>query len=188
MAKDIMNLFNAPKTEAKELKVTTLEEATAIAKEIARVSEQIDAVAQAYDTELKAVEVTMKAVRDRYDAMLSPLQDELRGYNKQLTEYHESTLEAATDAEKEQLKSIKLPYNVTLASRSKPAALAVSNDEAYLAKARELGLVKEEAKWGEMKKLLTVTEDNKVIIKSTGEVADFIEVQEQGRVFDVKWN
>lgn len=185
-----MDLFDKKPVDLKTQAVTTLEEATAVAKEVAEISKQLNAVATAYDTELKALEVSAKAIKDRFEAMMKPLREELAIYNEKLTKYHMDTLGAATPEEQEKLKSIKLPYGVTLASRASAPTLKVKEDEAskklYLEKARELGLTKEDVKWADMKKGIEI-KGGKAVLAETGEILDFLQIDEKERAYDVKW-
>lgn len=186
---DINALLNQSQVSLLDKDVTTLEEASLVAKEVAEIGKQLAAHATAYETELAAVEQQMKAIKQKYDVIMSPLQDKLTKYNEKLVAYHCSTLDNATEAEKDKLKSIKLPYGVTLSSRAKAPAYNVTNNDAYIAfaKTKQLVAVKEDVKWNELKKNLAKNEHGQVIYGPTGEVVDFIQIDEQERTFDVKW-
>lgn len=181
-------MFEAQEVNLKDLNVETLEDATKIAREVSEVGKLLRANVVAYETELAAIEEQAKAVKERYEAIINPLKEDIELYNSKLMAYHSSTIANATDSEKSKLTSIKLPYGVTLASRAKPPALVVNDDKKYLAFAKENELVetKETVKWAQMKKNLKINDDG--IVSYDGEIVDFITVEEQERVFDVKWD
>lgn len=169
--------------------VDSLDTASKVARIISDIGKQLTAHATAYEAELAQLEGRTKEIKAKYDALMLPLQAELAEHNAKLMKYHRTTLENATDGEQESLKSIKLPYGVTLTSRAKPANLKVTDESQYraYAKANNFLKVQENIEWAKLKKGLKVAEDGKVFDAESGEVISFIQVEEQERVFDVKW-
>lgn len=184
-----MNIEDILNSNNNSSEVTTLEKASQVAKRYNEVSKSLQALAGLYDKDLLQLEEVMKNLKTKYDTQMLPLQAELVELSSQLTKYHMDTITNANSDELDHLKSIKLPYGVTLTSRSKPANLTVTNQDAYLAYAKDKGLVKvkEEVEWAKLKKQLQVSGD-KVIDPETGEVIDFIETTEAERVYDIKWD
>ena len=186
---DLSKLFAQANESQVITEVDSLDTASKVAKTISDIGKQLTAHATAYEAELAQLEEKTKEIKARYDALMLPLQAELAEYNAMLTKYHRTTLENATEKEQDTLKSIKLPYGVTLTSRSKPANLKVIDENQYkeYARANNFLKVKEDVEWAKMKKALKVTDDGKVVDPNSGEVISFIQVEEQERVFDVKW-
>lgn len=169
-------------------KIENLEDAARYAYAVAETRKEIERIQSVAAKEIAKWQEKINEVEAWQAEVLKPLQDKLEYFNTLLIMYHMNEFNnAPNDKARAKLKSIKLPYGVTLTSREMPVKLEVTDDEALLAYAKENGHyeVIEKAKWAEVKKQLKVNSDGRVY-DSNGEEVVFVKAIPQERKFEVK--
>lgn len=172
-----------------------------------RIKDEGDAARYAYGlTETEKEIMAKKAIADaerakwlekiaQVDAweqeVVTPLEEKCDYMRGLLIEFHTRTFNEADEKGQKKLKSIKLPYGITLKSRQPAVKIEVIEEKQgdYETYARENGFVKPQADkfdWAGMKKTLKAGNDGAVVVAETGEIVEFAKSIESERVFEVK--
>jgi len=174
-------------TEPKSIK--TLEEAARYAYGLSDTREKIEEIERISKLEIERWEQKIKEVNSWKEKVLDPLKGKEEYLSFLLRQFHIDQYEnASSDKEKAKLKSIKLPYGVTLASRESADQLVVTDDDALLQYAKDNGMVtvpEPKARWADIKKSLKANESG-AVVDGNGEVLPFISVTKSERKFEVK--
>lgn len=168
-------------------RIETLEDAARYAYGLAETRKEIEKIQDVAAKEIAKWQEKIQQVEEWQAEVLKPLLEKVEYFSNLLMDYHmREYYNAPNDKARAKLKSIKLPYGVTLASREMQPKLEISDEAALLNYARENGFVEvvEKAKWAEIKKQLTTNGDK--VVDSNGEQLEFIKVVPQERKFEVK--
>lgn len=179
--------FEVEETPTK--KITSLEDASRYAYGLAKTREEMEKIKEVAEKEIAKWQERIDQVKAWQEEVLKPLQQKAEYFETLLMAYHMEEYEKADEKAKSKIKSIKLPYGVTLKSRELPDEYQILDEEKFLEFAKSNDLLNDPKppapKWGEIKKQLEVT-DKGVVFKGTGEIIDFIKIIPQGRKFEVK--
>lgn len=176
-------------TEDKPRGVNNLEDAARIAYGVSETRKEIEKINNVADREISKWQGKIGEVEDWRAEVLRPLADKLDYFTMLLTLFHMQEFDNAPNEKAQaKLKSIKLPYGVTLASKEQATKLEVTDDAALLAYAKENGNVKvtEKAEWAEIKKTLKINDENGLVYDANGEEVPFVVAVPQDRKFEVK--
>lgn len=169
--------------------INSLEDAARYAYGISETRKEIEKIQAVATAEITRWQEQIQAVEDWQEEVLEPLRAKLDYFNMLLTNFHaDQFYNAENEKAQAKLKSIKLPYGITLASKEQATKLEVTDDAALLAYAQESGYVDipaPKAKWGELKKTLKVHEDGRVF-DGNGEEVPFVKAVPQERKFEVR--
>lgn len=175
--------------EDNSLKVQTIEEATRYAYGLSKTREEIAKLEEIAQAEIEKWQKRIDQVNEWLESVTKPLKQKEEYLANQLRMFHIVQYNnAKTDKERNKLKSIKLPYDITLKSREQQPEYKIVDEEAYKTYAQDHDLLKPpkepEVNWSEFKKKIKVNNDQ-AIDKETGEVLNFIKVIPKGRKFEV---
>lgn len=172
------------------LKISSIDDAARFAYGLSETRKSITELEEVAQKEIEKWQSKIEEVNAWLAEVVNPLKGKEEYLATQLQLFHINQFNSATDDKaRKKLTSIKLPYSVTLKSRSQADQLKVSDEEAYLAFAKENNLIKDVAPvvdWAAMKKNIVVKEEGTAIHKGTGELLPFIKVVPQDRKFEVK--
>ncbi|MCZ4246937.1 host-nuclease inhibitor Gam family protein [Bacillus amyloliquefaciens] len=185
---DFDELFEGDNTN---VKVSNLDEAARYAYGLAETRKSIKELQEVAEKEIENWRSKITEVEEWLRDVLTPLKAKEEHLATHLQLYHINQYNIAkTEKEQKKLTSIKLPYGVTLKSRAQADKFEVADVPTYRTYAKENNLLKPavepDVNWAELKKNLAVTDDGRVLDKSTGEFLDFIKVIPQERKFEVK--
>lgn len=168
--------------------IGSIEEANRYAYAIKKTKKEVESIRSQAQKEIEIWQQEIQGLKEWEENQLKPLLDKIDYFETLLTDFHRRAfLNAETEKEQNKLKSMKLPYGVTLKSFLPQSKYVVQDEDAYVDYARQKGFIrlKEEVNWKEMKDKLVVMENGKVI-DADGEVINFISVEEQARKFELK--
>lgn len=175
--------------EERDKRIENLEDAARYAYGVSETRKEIEKINNVAAKEIAKWQEKIAEVEAWQSEVLKPLIEKLEYFNMLLTGFHvREFTNAPNEKARAKVKSIKLPYGVTLASREQPVKLEVTDDDALLAYATAIGQIDVPApkpKWGEIKKGLTVNKSGKVV-DLNGEVLPFVGAVPQDRKFEVK--
>lgn len=174
--------------DANKPKIETLEDAARYAYGLSETRKEIEQIEAIAAKEIEVWQKKIDQVNEWKEQSLKPLKDKEQYLSTLLTVFHMKQFnEAPNEKAQAKLKSIKLPYGVTLSSREQQPKLEVTDESALLEYAKSNGLVEvtEKAKWGDIKKQLNINSDGRVF-DANGEEVPFIKVVPQERKFEVK--
>lgn len=175
--------------DSKPKTIETLEDAARYAYGLSETRKDIAKIEEIAANEIARWQEKINEVEAWRDEVLKPLKDKESYLATMLTVFHVTEFNnAPNDKAKAKLKSIKLPYGVTLSSREQSTKIEVTDEAALLKYAKENKLVdvpEPKAKWSEIKKGLKITEDGRVF-DSNGEEVTFVKAVPQERKFEVK--
>lgn len=192
-----MSIDNTPLTEELVLeegqeqprKIETMEDAIRYAYGLSETRKEIEKINRLADMEIEKWQAKIREVEEWRDSVIKPLQAKVDYMSSLLIAFHmEQYYNAPNEKAREKLKSIKLPYGVTLKSTQPQVNFEIKDEEKYKKFMEENGFVEQQEpklKWGDFKKTLTVL-DNGTVITKDGEVIDFLRVVPQDRKFEVK--
>jgi len=174
--------------DTKPRSIESIEEAARYAYALSETRKEIKKIEDTAASEVAIWQEKIKEVEAWRDEVLKPLLDKVEYFTALLTQYHmKEYYSTENEKARAKLKSIKLPYGVTLASREQPVKLEVTDDSALLSYAKANGQVDviEKPKWAEIKKHLQINDDGRVFDQN-GEEVPFIKAIQQERKFEVK--
>lgn len=174
--------------EEQPKRIESLEDAARYAYAVAEIRKEIENINAVAAKEIEKWTERITQVDEWRNKILKPLQERLDYFSTLLIDYHRREYEnAPNDKARAKLKSIKLPYGITLASREMPVKFEITDDAALLAYAKENGFVEviEKAKWSEVKDNLKINDNGKVY-DVNGEEITFVKAVKQERKFEVK--
>ncbi|MEC2266523.1 host-nuclease inhibitor Gam family protein [Bacillus subtilis] len=188
---DVVDIDELIEGDNNNVKVSTLDEAARYAYGLAETRKSIKEFQEVAEKEIDKWRSKIAEVEEWLEAVLTPLKAKEEHLATHLQLYHINQYNSAkTEKEQKKLTSIKLPYGVTLKSRAQADKFEVADVPTYKAYAKENDLLKPivepDVNWAELKKNLVVTDDGRVLDKSTGEFLDFIKAVPQERKFEVK--
>lgn len=169
-------------------RINDLKEAADYAYGLSETKKELTVLEGVLDDQVSKLKAQIESLEEWYATVSKPLVSKVDYFTLLLSDYHQRTYDSADgDKAKGKVTSIKLPYGVTLSSRSLQPKLEVIDEEALLVYAKASGAVQvtEKPKWADIKKQLTVTESGHVV-DSNGEPLPFIAVTPQERKFEVK--
>jgi hypothetical protein len=165
-------------------KINSLEDASRYAYGVSVTKEKIEEIESIANKEIERWKAKIKEVEDWRDNQVTKLNDSKKYLEYLLTDYHKRVFESASEKEQKKLKSIKLPYGVTLSSKVK-TDLKVNDNDKYVSYCMSNGFFEEvppKLKWGQLKNTLEVVNGN--VVNCDGEILDFIDAKIE-RGFDV---
>jgi len=168
--------------------IETLEDAARYAYGLSETRKEIEKIEAIAAKEIARWQEKVSEVEAWRDEVLKPLRDKVEYFSALLTQFHmKEFYNAPNEKAQAKLKSIKLPYGVTLASREQQPKLEVTDESALLNYAKESGQVEvvEKPKWAEIKKQLKINDDGR-LFDANGEEVAFVKVVPQERKFEVK--
>lgn len=175
--------------DSKPKAIETLEDAARYAYGVSETRKEIEKIKAVATAEISRWQEQIQAVEDWQEEVLNPLMDKLAYFNMLLTNYHaDQFYNAENEKAQAKLKSIKLPYGITLASKEQATKIEVVDDAALLSYATENNMIdtpKPKAKWADIKKGLQAHEDGRVF-DSNGEEVSFAKAVPQERKFEVR--
>lgn len=179
--------IGVPDTENK--RIDSLEDAARYAYGLSETKKEIEKIKEIASKERQKWEEKIAEVNAWEEDVLKPLLSKIDFFNVLLSDFHRRQFNnAPNDKAKAKLKSIKLPYGVTLTSKENATQIEVVDDTSLLEYAKAHNLVDVPApkpKWSEIKKQLKILEDGR-IVDSAGEVINFVKAVPQERKFEVK--
>lgn len=189
-SEDDVDLIEVPKDDS--LKVQTMEDATRFSYGLAKTREEIEELEEIASKEIAKWEKRIEEVKEWLKSSKEPLESRAEYLENQLRMFHIHSYEnAKNDSQRKKVTSIKLPYNVTLKSRSQQPKFEVVDEESYNKYAEDNDYLKppkpRDVDWAKLKKNLSVTDKGEVIDKDSGEKMDkIIKAIPQERKFEVK--
>lgn len=168
--------------------IETLEDAARYAYGLSETRKEIEKIEAIAAKEIARWQEKIGEVEAWRDEVLKPLREKVEYFSTLLTQFHmKEFYNAPNEKAQAKLKSIKLPYGVTLASREQQTKLEVTDETALLNYAKESGQVEvvEKPKWAEIKKQLKINDDGRVF-DANGEEVAFVKAIPQERKFEVK--
>lgn len=197
MMYDIEQLFEDD--EVKELSkalgrkyIESMDEAIRLAYALSEIHKEIKQVNALADEEIGKWQEKIKQVEEWRDQQIKKLERIQNNIQFLLIQYHREQYEKAPEKVKKRLKSIKLPYGVTLKSVQPQVSFEIVNEDKYKQYMLENNfyeIPEPKLKWGEAKKQFKVIEDeegNLRVIDSNGEFIDFVKVNIKEREYSVK--
>lgn len=180
-----ITMEDAPKPKT----IETLEDAARYAYGVTETRKEIEKITAVAASEISRWTEQIKEVENWQEEVLKPLREKLEYFNMLLTGYHVNQYYSAENEKAQaKLKSIKLPYGITLASKEQATKLEVVDDVALIGYAvanEQVDYAAPKARWAEIKKTLKVTDDGSVV-DSNGEVVPFVKAVPQERKFEVR--
>jgi predicted O-linked N-acetylglucosamine transferase (SPINDLY family) len=192
-----MSIDNTPLTEElameegqeQQKKIETMEDAVHYAYGLSETRKEIEEINRLAEMEIEKWQAKIREVEEWRDSVIKPLQAKADYMSSLLMAFHmEQYYSAPNEKAREKLKSIKLPYGVTLKSTQPQVNFEIKDEERYKQFMEKNGFIEHQEpklKWGDFKKTLTVLNNGTVITKD-GEVVDFLRVVPQERKFEVK--
>lgn len=192
-----MSIDNTPLTEElameegqeQQKKIETMEDAVRYAYGLSETRKEIEEINRLAEMEIEKWQAKIREVEEWRDSVIKPLQAKADYMSSLLMAFHmEQYYSAPNEKAREKLKSIKLPYGVTLKSTQPQVNFEIKDEERYKRFMEKNGFIEHQEpklKWGDFKKTLTVLNNGTVITKD-GEVVDFLRVVPQERKFEVK--
>jgi Bacteriophage Mu Gam like protein len=174
--------------DTKPKTIESLEDAARYAYGLSETRKEIEKIEAVAAKEIERWQEKIKEVETWRETALKPLREKVEYFSTLLTQYHmKEYYNAPNEKAQAKLKSIKLPYGVTLASREQQTKLEIADEAALLNYAKENGHVEviEKPKWSEIKKQLKINEDGRVF-DANGEEVPFVKAIPQERKFEVK--
>lgn len=178
-----LGTFEEPK------KISSKEEAVRYAYGLSQTRKEIEELTAIAEAEKEKWLKKIEEVEEWYKSVIEPLKRKENYLETMLSLWHQEQYYNASEKQKKNLMSIKLPYGITLKSRAQQPVFEITDEEAYRKYAEEHGLLKDptppEPKWNEAKKRLVVKEDGTIIDSETGEVITWVRAVPQDRKFEV---
>jgi hypothetical protein len=176
-----------------EVVVSTLEQASRYAYGVSATREDIATIQSTADAEIARWQAKIDQVTAWRDAEVAKLNRKKEYLEGKLLAYHVAQFHSAPNEKAQaKLKSIKLPYGVTLKSKQTNVGLEVKADEeskkAYEAYMTSNGLTEPQPpklKWGEAKAKFKIDDQGRVSDEN-GEAIDFLKVIPSQRNFVVE--
>ena len=173
----------------KPKRINDLKEAADYAYGLSETRKEIAELLEVRDDQMAKLQAQMVAIEEWYSTVANPLQDKAEYFETLLSDFHQRQYQDADgDKAKKKVTSIKLPYGITLSSRSQQTQLEVTDPDALFSYARDAGYLTTPApqpKWADIKKTLQVHEDGRVF-DANGEEVPFVQAKPQDRKFEVK--
>jgi hypothetical protein len=175
---------------SKPKRIETLEDATRYAFGVAETRKEIVKLQKVATSELIRWQEQIQSVEDWLADSIKPLQEKLEYFNLLLTNFHiNEFMSAENEKAQAKLKSIKLPYGITLASKEQATKIEITDEAALLTYAKTNNFTdtpEPKAKWADIKKTLKINEDNGLVYDANGEEVTFVIAVPQDRKFEVK--
>ncbi|QNR70394.1 host-nuclease inhibitor Gam family protein (plasmid) [Paenibacillus peoriae] len=169
-------------------RIQDLKEAADYAYGLSETRKELEELNEVREDQIAKLKAQIDAIEEWHSTVSSPLQGKVDYFTLLLSDFHQRQYhEADSDKARKKVTSIKLPYGITLASRSQAPSLNITDDAALLQYAKQNNAVQvtEKPKWSEIKKTLQVHEDGRVF-DANGEEVQFVKAAPQDRKFEVK--
>jgi Bacteriophage Mu Gam like protein. len=169
-------------------RITSLEEAARYAYGLAETRKEIEDLEKIAESEIEFWREKIREVESWRDEITKPLREKVNYFEALLSDFHyRQYMEAPNEKAQAKLKTIKLPYGITLKSTSRPTVIKPVDEEAYKSYMKECGWVEYSPtfKWAELKKRLHVNEEG-LVFGPDGTLLEFLVVEPQERRFEVK--
>lgn len=171
--------------------ISTLEEATRYAYGLSATREEIAERNQIADGEIARWQAKIDQVNEWRNAEVAELDSKVEYLKAKLIAFHIGQFNSApNDKAQAKVKSIKLPYGITLKSTSSRLGFEIKPDEdsktAYEAYMQINGFTEPQPaklKWADAKDQFKVKDDR--VVDSNGEVVDFLKIKQPERTFKV---
>ena len=183
-------IYSQEEEENLPKQIKTEQEAIKYAYGVNETRKEIENIQSLAESERAKWQQKIEEVNVWEEERINPLLGKLEYMNNLLKFYHMQQVEGAeNDSQLNKVKSIKLPYGVTLKSKAPQTKFEITDEEKYKEYAKENNLLQEPAepkpKWGDIKKRFQTTDEGKVVDED-GQVVDFVKASTPPRSFEVK--